>query len=76
MKTTLAWLAASCLFSFSPCLEAENNITIGVIQYDLSNIDKSFKDLRDQGFVSCEINYGANKLTKAFAEEVKAASKK
>ena len=76
MKTTLALLAASCLLSFSPCVEAENDITIGVIQYDLSDIDKSFQDLRNQGFGSCEINYGANKLTKAFAEEVKAASQK
>ena len=56
MKTKLSLLAAALLFAFTT-IQAENEITIGVIQYDLSDIDKSFKDLHDQGFGSCEINY-------------------
>lgn len=75
MKTKLSLLAAALLFAFTT-IQAENEITIGVIQYDLSDIDKSFKDLHDQGFGSCEINYRSNTLTKEFAEQVKAASKK
>ena len=59
-----------------PAIKAQNKITIGVIQYDLSNIEKSFKDLHDQGFESCELNYSKNTLTKEFAEKIKAASKK
>lgn len=34
-------------------IKAENKITIGVIQYDWSDIDKSFKELHDSGFGSC-----------------------
>ena len=75
MKTKLSLLAVALLFAFTT-VRAENEITIGVIQYDLSDIDKSFKDLHDQGFGSCEINYRSNTLTKEFAEQVKAASKK
>ena len=56
MKTKFSLLIFVLLFM---CFEmiAQDKITIGVIQYDLSNIDKSFKDLHDQGFGSCEINY-------------------
>lgn len=75
MKTKLSLLAAALLFAFTT-IQAENEITIGVIQYNLSDIDKSFKDLHDQGFGSCEINYRSNTLTKEFAEQVKTASKK
>lgn len=75
MKKKFAWVAAAMLWAFTT-LQAENKITIGVIQYDLSNIEQSFKDLHEQGFGSCEINYRANTLTKEFAEKVKAASKK
>ena len=75
MKMKLSLLAAALLFAFTT-IQAENEITIGVIQYDLSDIDKSFKDLHDQEFGSCEINYRSNTLTKEFAEQVKAASKK
>ncbi|UKI46834.1 MAG: sugar phosphate isomerase/epimerase [Phocaeicola vulgatus] len=75
MNTKLSLLAAALLFAFTS-VQAENKITIGVIQYDLSDIDKSFKDLHDQGFGSCEINYRSNTLTKEFAEKVKAASAK
>lgn len=68
-------MTAALLFAFTTA-QAADKITIGVIQYDLSNIDKSFKDLHDQGFGSCEINYKKNALTKDFAEQVKMASKK
>ena len=34
---------------------AQEKITIGVIQYDLGDVNKSFKDLHDQGFGSCEL---------------------
>ena len=54
---------------------ASNNITIGVIQYDLSNIDKSFKELKAQGFGSCEINY-SKKFTTELAQQIKEASDK
>lgn len=75
MKTKFSLLIFVLLFM---CFEmiAQDKITIGVIQYDLSNIDKSLKDLHDQGFGSCEINYKKNALTKDFAEQVKMASKK
>ncbi|KKB49924.1 hypothetical protein HMPREF1212_03083 [Parabacteroides sp. HGS0025] len=75
MKTKYSLLIFVLLFM---CFEmiAQDKITIGVIQYDLSNIDKSFKDLHDQGFGSCEINYRKSALTKDFAEQVKMASKK
>ena len=75
MKKKFAWVAAAMLWAFTT-LQAENKITIGIIQYDLSNIEQSFKELHEQGFGSCEINYRANTLTKEFAEKVKAASKK
>ena len=45
MKTKLSLLAAALLFAFTT-IQAENEITIGAIQYDLSDIDKSFKDLQ------------------------------
>ena len=61
MKTKLSLLVAVLLFAFTT-IQAENEITIGVIQYDLSDIDKSFKDLHDQGFGSCEINYRSKML--------------
>lgn len=75
MKTKFSLLAFVLLLICSGTMAA-NKITIGVIQYDLSDIDKSFKDLHDQGFGSCEINYRKNALTKEFAEKVKQASKK
>ena len=37
-----------------PGVKAQEQITIGVIQYDVRDIDKSFKDLHEQGFGSCE----------------------
>lgn len=55
---------------------AQQGITIGVIQYDWSNLDKSFADLHNQGFGSCELNYKLGVMTQAYADQVKAASKK
>lgn len=75
MKTKFSLLIFALLFLCSG-LKAQEKITIGVIQYDLSDIDKSFKELHEQGFGSCELNYRKNTLTKEFAEKVKAASKK
>ena len=75
MKTKISLLLLSLLFVFSE-MKAQDKITIGVIQYDLSDIDKSFKELHDQGFGSCELNYQKKVYTKDFAEKVKAASKK
>lgn len=54
---------------------AQNTVTIGVIQYDWSNIDKSFKELHDLGFGSCQLNYN-QKMDEDFAKKVKAASSK
>ena len=59
-----------------PVMKAQEQITIGVIQYDVCDIDKSFKDLHEQGFGSCELNYSEKRFTKELAEQVKAASKK
>ena len=75
MKVKHCLVAAALLFAFTTAYAADK-ITIGVIQYDLTDIDKSFKDLHDQGFGSCEISYRKNTLTKDFAEKVKEASKK
>ena len=75
MKTKFSLLIFALLFVCSGMM-AQDKITIGVIQYDLGDVDKSFKDLHDQGFGSCELNYQKNKFTKDFAEKVKAASKK
>lgn len=75
MKVKHCLLVAALLFACAT-VQAGNKITIGVIQYDLSDIDKSFKDLHEQGFGSCEINYKKNTLDEAFAEKVKEASKK
>lgn len=57
-------------------VKAQEGITIGVIQYDMSDIDKSFKDLHEQGFGSCELNYNTKAFTPEFAVKVKEASKR
>ncbi len=75
MKMKFSLLIFAFLFICSAMM-AQDKITIGVIQYDMSDIDKSFKDLHDQGFGSCELNYNTKAFTKDFAEKVKAASKK
>ena len=53
-------LVAAALWLASVSAFAQEKITIGVIQYDLTDIDKSFKDLHEQGFGSCELNYRSN----------------
>ena len=73
MKTKISLLLLSLLFVFSE-MKAQDKITIGVIQYDLSDIDKSFKELHDQGFGSCELSYQKKVYTKDFAEKVKDGS--
>lgn len=74
MKTKLSILLLVALFTFSG-LRAQEKITVGVMQHDISDIDKSFKELHDLGFGSCQINYQKG-MDKAFAEKMKAASKK
>ena len=64
MKTKISLLLLSLLFVFSE-MKALDKITIGVIQYDLSDIDKSFKELHDQGFGSCELSYQKKVYTKS-----------
>ena len=52
MNTKLSLLILALLFVCSEMM-AQEKITIGVIQYDLGDVNKSFKDLHDQGFGSC-----------------------
>ena len=54
----------------------QQNITIGTIVYHLDDINKSFKELHDNGFTSCEIQYSKSKCTPELAKAIKAASKK
>ena len=61
MKTKFSLLIFALLFVCSEMM-AQDKITIGVIQYDLGDVDKSFKELHDQGFGSCELNYQKNKF--------------
>ncbi|MDO5571544.1 MAG: sugar phosphate isomerase/epimerase family protein [Bacteroidales bacterium] len=75
MKKKIYFLMTVFLLSLST-INAKSGITIGVIQYDLNDIDKSFKELHDQGFTSCEINYKRNTLNEEFAKKVKKASLK
>lgn len=56
-------------------MSAQDKITLGVIQYDISDIDKNFKELHDAGFGSCQLNYKQG-MDKAFAEKLKIASEK
>ena len=51
------WTCAVAMALIGPVMKAQEQITIGVIQYDVCDIDKSFKDLHEQGFGSCELNY-------------------
>ena len=72
------WKAVCAAMMLAACTPvcAQQEITIGVIQYDWSNLDKSFEDLHKQGFGSCELNYKPGAMTQAYADQVKAASKK
>lgn len=70
-------LTAVCaMFMAMGMMSAQQKITIGTIVYDLNDIDKSFKELHDNGFTSCEINYSRTKCTPKLAKQIKAASRK
>lgn len=70
-------LTAVCaMFMAMGMMSAQQEITIGTIVYDLNDIDKSFKELHDNGFTSCEINYSRTKCTPKLARQIKAASRK
>jgi L-ribulose-5-phosphate 3-epimerase len=72
MKYYLMVLAAVCGFSH---LNAQQKITIGVIQYNWSHIDESFAELKSLGFGSCQMNWNA-KMDSTFAIQLKNASAK
>ena len=75
MKRKFILLAALTLALCGAGKAQSEGITIGVIQYDLNNIDKSFQELQEQGFGSCELNYSTGKMTRDLAEQVKKASR-
>lgn len=56
MKMKFLVLTFAFLFVFSG-MRAESEITIGVMQHDISDIDKSFQELHELGFGSCQLNY-------------------
>lgn len=56
-------------------VHAQQKITIGVIQYDWSNLDKSFAELKNLGFGSCQMNWNSKKKTNS-PEQLKEDSKK
>ena len=62
------WTCAVAMALIGPVMKAQEQITIGVIQYDVCDIDKSFKDLHEQGFGSCELNYSEKRFTKELAD--------
>lgn len=66
------------LFSFLLSIFGQQKppITIGVIQYDCADLDKSFKELKELGFGSCELQYRGKSMTAEVAKKVKEASKK
>lgn len=74
MNKAFSFLVGAFLFSMTAF--ASNDITIGVIQYDLRNIEQSFKDLKAQGFGSCEISYSPKYFTPELARQIKDASAK
>lgn len=74
MKIKFLVLTFAFLFVFSG-MRAESEITIGVMQHDISDIDKSFQELHELGFGSCQLNYQKG-MDETFAEKVKVASKK
>lgn len=76
MKSKVTLLIMSFLMTMTTLSAKKNSdITIGVIQYDWSNIEKSFKELKDAGFGSCQLSY-KGQMDMEFAHKVKAASKK
>lgn len=62
--------------ALSMSLSAQNAITVGIIQYDWSNLDESFQQLKDYGFTSLQLNWSSSKATDEMALKVKEASKK
>ena len=44
------WTCTVAMALIGPVMKAQEQITIGVIQYDVCDIDKSFKDLHEQGY--------------------------
>jgi L-ribulose-5-phosphate 3-epimerase len=74
MKIKYYFLLLAALFGVSS-MNAQQKITIGVIQYDWSNIDKSFAELKSLGFGSCQMNWNS-KMDANFAQQLKAASQK
>lgn len=84
MNRLVCTMAASLLLgaetgfaaSHKAAAKSESPITIGTIVYHLDDIDKSFKELHDAQFTSCQLNYNAGKMTPEFAEQVKEASRK
>lgn len=73
MRKVLFFLIAICTHIYGT--HAKNKISIGVIQYNSENIDKSFAELRELGFETCQLAYN-NKFDPAFAERLQKASKK
>jgi sugar phosphate isomerase/epimerase len=78
MKTKTLLLLPMFLGMSAPSIMAQSKspVTIGVIQYDYTDLDKSFKELHDLGFGSCQFQYTPSKLTKDTAAKLKAAAKK
>lgn len=50
-------------------------ITIGTIVYNLSDIDKSFQELHNNQFTSCQLSYNGN-MNQELADKIKAAEQK
>lgn len=70
-------ISAICALALaSSMLGAQQKITIGTIVYNLKDIDQSFKELHDNGFTSCEINYNSKLCTPELAKKIVKASKK
>lgn len=65
-------LLASLLLS----AESSAKIKIGAMIYSIDHLDRSFSELKDAGFESCQINYIEGKMTDNVAEEIRKASGK
>jgi len=74
MKIRHYLLLIAALFG-ATSLQAKSDITIGVIQYDWSNIDKSLAELHALGFGSCQMNWNP-KMDINFAKQLKEAAAK
>lgn len=74
MKRKVYFTILALLLGLSS-MSAQKKITVGVIQYKWDNIDKSFAELKELGFGSCQMNWNT-KMDANFAEQLKAASQK